>query len=63
MVLVLPEFTMSTSHVPVRNDPEAASNTPQCFWNTPTLLTTCMFRLYKCTCANIEVGMVAKLRR
>ena len=38
---------------------EMKQKQPKLFWNTHTLLTTCL----DCTCANIKVGVAMKLRR
>ena len=34
---------------------------PQLYWNTRILLTICL--IYKCSCANIKVGVAVKLLR
>ena len=46
----------------MRNETEAASNTASALLEHAHIINH-VFRVYKCTCANIKVGMEAKLRR
>ena len=57
-------FITSTSLVPVvglRNEREAASNTQSTFLEYAEIINP-MFRLHKCACANIKVGMATNLQ-
>ena len=55
-------FLLRFSIAALRNETEAASNTTSTFLEHAHIINH-VFRVYKCECSNIKMGMAAKLRR